>query len=75
MCTHSCKPNALVADSQPSTLARRDELLLHTNSFAGFLITPIKGQQGLETELGVGAGVKSVTEKRVVKLTKLGWKK
>ena len=28
-----------------------------------------KGQLGLETELGVGAGVKSVTEKRVGKLT------
>ena len=28
-----------------------------------------KGQPGFETELGVGAGVKSVTEKPVVKLT------
>ena len=28
-----------------------------------------KGQLGLETELGVGARVKSVTEKCVVKLT------
>lgn len=28
-----------------------------------------EGQLGHETELGVGVGVKSVTEKRVIKLT------